>query len=377
MLIGVDASRAAASQPAGPEYYSRWLIGAMIEVGQAHRFRLYFNQAPPEGLFAQDDRVGWRVMPFPRLWTHFRLAWEVLRHPPDVLFVPAHVLPWLHPPHCVATVHDVGHLHYPSAYTRRARWYLDWSTRFNARVAQRVIVDSRATRDDLVAQYGVPAEKIVLAYPAGAEEMAPVTDPQSLQEVRERYGTGESYFLHVGTLQPRKNLTTLIEAFATLVAEGAVGAEVRLVLAGKRGWLYEDILQRARGLNLGKRLVFPGYVASAALPALLSGALAYVVPSWYEGFGLPILEAMACDTPVICSNVSSLPEVAGDAALLFDPRDARALAEAMARIVREPSLREELVARGRERVRAFSWQRCAEQVLSACEAAVAENKRGD
>jgi len=368
MLIGIDASRAVVAQRTGTENYSLYLIRALLQEGHSHRFRLYFNQAPPEGLFVRDERVSWRVIPCPRLWTHVRLAWEVALHSPDVLYVPAHVLPLFHPRHCLATVHDLGYLHYPETHTRWGRWYLDWSTRFNVRVAGRVIVDSQATADDLASFYGVNPTKIVLAYPAGAEGFAPVTDPKALEAVRLNYGTGQRYFLHVGTLQPRKNLTTLIQAFASLVARRAVADDMRLVLAGKRGWLYKEIVELARGLAIQDRVVFTGYVAEQDLPALLSGALAYVLPSWYEGFGLPVLEAMSCDAPVVCSNVSSLPEVAGEAALLFDPADASALAQAMLQVYADSALRQELVARGRERVRAFNWQRCARQVLTAIEA---------
>jgi len=368
MLIGIDASRTVTAQRTGTENYSLHLIHALIREGYAHSFRLYFNHPPPEGLFPQDQRVSWRVIPLPRLWTHLRLAWEVASHPPDVLFVPAHVLPLLHPKRCVVTVHDLGYLHYPEAHPRWARWYLRWSTRFNARVAKRVIVDSQATADDLVSYCDVSRGKIVLAYPAGTDGLAPVRDPGVLEAVQRRYGTGASYFLHVGTLQPRKNLATLIRAFASLVSSRAIANDVRLVLAGKLGWLYKEVLELARDVALEDRVVFTGYVAGQDLPPLLSGALAYVLPSWYEGFGLPVLEAMSCDTPVICSNVSSLPEVAGDAALLFDPADASALAQAMMRVYSDVSLRQDLLAHGRERVRAFSWQHCAGQVLAAIEA---------
>lgn len=368
MLIGIDASRAVAAQRTGTENYSLYLIRALLQEGHMHRFRLYFNQAPPAGLFARDERVSWRIIPFPRLWTHARLAWEVALHPPDVLYIPAHVLPLFHPKRCLVTIHDLGYLYYPQTHTHWERWYLDWATRFNAHASARVIVDSQATANDLISFYGLDPNKIVLAYPAGAEGFTPVTDPTTLETVRLKYGTGPRYFLYVGTLQPRKNLATLLRAFASLVTRRAIGDDVRLVLAGKRGWLYKEILEMARSLALQGRVVFSGYVPQEDLPALLSGALAYVLPSWYEGFGLPVLEAMSCDTPVICSNVSSLPEVAGEAALLFDPADASALAEAMWRLYADSALRQELIARGRERVRAFSWRSCARHVLAAIEA---------
>jgi len=367
VLIGIDASRTTAHERTGTENYSLYLIRALLEQGKEHRFRLYFSQPPAENLFPRGERVEWRVIPFPRLWTHLCLAWELQRHPPDVLFVPAHVLPLVHPPRCVVTVHDLGYRHYPQAHTRWAHWYLDWSTRHNARAAQRIIADSEATKRDLTTFYGVQPDKMMVVYPAGGEGFAPVRNAATLASVRQRYRTGECYYLYVGTLQPRKNLPTLLIAFATLLRQGALADNVRLVIAGKKGWLYDEILATVRALALEERVVFTGYVPQEDLPALLSGALAYVLPSWYEGFGLPVLEAMACETPVICSNVSSLPEVAGDAALLFPPGDVAALAQAMERVYREPAWRDELAARGRERARLFSWERCAQQVLAVLE----------
>jgi len=199
--------------------------------------------------------------------------------------------------------------------------------------------------------------------------MAPVTDAALLREVQERYNTGPEYFLYVGTLQPRKNVGTLVRAFAALARNRVLPPQVRLVLTGKQGWLPDELSRALAEADLGERIVLPGYVPDTDLAALLSGAIAFVLPSWYEGFGLLVLEAMACRTPVICSNVSSLPEVAGDAGLLFDPHDVGALARAMERVYGEPDLRRTLVQRGEGRAVAFGWPRCAQQVLTALQQA--------
>jgi len=372
MLIGIDASRATASQRTGTENYSLFLIRALIARGEQHRFRLYMNQLPQTELFPRDDQVEWRHISFPRLWTHLRLSWEMVRYPPDLLFVPSHVLPWIHPRCCVATVHDLGYIHYPEAHTRRARWYLDWSTRFNARASKRIIVDSLATRDDLVAFYHTDPDKMILAYPAGIEGMAPVTDQALLEGVQAKYGIGCRYLLHLGTIQPRKNLVTLVRAFELLAQTGRIADDVQLVLAGRRGWLAQPLLDEIATSPVRQRIVLPGYVDERDAAALLSGALTYILPSWYEGFGLPMLEAMACDVPVVCSNVSSLPEVAGEAAIQFNPHDMQGLATAIARIYSDDGLRQKLIQRGRENVRRFSWDQCAQNVLEAIEDAVAD-----
>jgi glycosyltransferase involved in cell wall biosynthesis len=191
-----------------------------------------------------------------------------------------------------------------------------------------------------------------------------VVDPAELARVRSKYGLASSYLLDVGTLQPRKNLVRLIDAFAEVcrASEGSKRA-LQLVLAGKKGWLYRDIFERGRELGIETQVVFPGFVPEEDLAALYSGASLFVMPSLYEGFCLPVLEAMACGTAVVCSTTSSLPEVVGDAALQFDPRDVREMASTIVRVLRKQDLRRSLVARGIEQVKPFTWARAARRVL--------------
>jgi glycosyltransferase involved in cell wall biosynthesis len=370
MIIGIDASRATAARRTGTENYSLHLVRELIALGEDHRFRLYFNQGPPPGLVPEG--AGWRVIGFPRLWTHLRLSWEMLVNSPDLLFVPSHVLPVIHPRRCVVTVHDLGYHHYPEAHTVFQNIYLRWSTRYNARAASRVVADSEATQRDLMHCYRIPEERIHVVYPGRDESLAPIVEPAALSRVRVRYGLSDSYLLYVGTLHPRKNLVRLVQAFAVLLRSSfsipePLSSGLQLVLAGQKGWLYDELFAQVRELGLAERVVLTGYVPDADLPALLSGALAFVFPSLYEGFGLPVLEAMACATPVVCSNVSSLPEVAGDAALLVDPLDTESLAEAMGRIVTDEGLRGDLVERGFRQIRGFSWRRCAREILQILE----------
>ena len=358
MLIGIDASRAVAARPTGTEVYSQRLIRALLQLESPHRFRLYFRSQPPSGAFPGAER---RVVPFPRAWTHLRLSWEMASRPPDALFVPAHVLPLIHPRTSLVTVHDLGYLHFPAAHPLGQRLYLDLSTRWNARVAVHVLADSQATRADLVARYGTPPEKITVAYPGRDEALAPARDPAAVEAVKARYGIDGRYFLYLGTLQPRKNLSRLIAAF------GRLRSDAVLVLAGKRGWLYQDLFAQVRRLGLEGRVHFPGYVPDDDKAILLSAALAFVFPSLYEGFGLPVLEAQACGCPVVASATSSLPEVAGDAALLVDPTDVEGIAVALERVAADPALRATLIERGFSNVRRFSWDACARTVLGAIE----------
>jgi len=370
MLIGIDASRATAARRTGTENYSLHLIRALLTLGRRHTFRLYFNQPPAEGLFP--PMASQQVMPFPRLWTHIRLSWEMVQQPPDLLFVPSHVLPLVHPRRSVVTVHDLGYHYYPEAHTLSQNLYLRASTRFNARAATRIIADSEATRQDLARHYGTPIEKVAVVYPGRDESLQKVTDAGRLAAVRQRYGLSEAYLLYVGTLHPRKNLVRLVQAFGALLAGPSappptLPSDLQLVLAGQKGWLADEVERQIAKLGLTDRVVLTGYLPDEDLPALLSGAAAFCFPSLYEGFGLPVLEAMACRVPVVCAHSSSLPEVAGDAALMVDPLSVEDLTTALARVLTDAELRRELVGRGLEQIQRFSWERCAAEVMQVLE----------
>lgn len=377
MRIGIDASRATVARRTGTEGYALNLIRALLDLGAAHDFLLYFRDQPSPGLFSSGSR---RVIPFPRLWTHARLSFELLTASrPDVLFVPAHVLPLIHPLPSVVTVHDLGYKHFPGAHPLTQRLYLDWSTRFSARAATRVLADSQATRRDLMHFYRLPAEKITVVYP-GRDESLHQVDPAP---VRAKYNLTGDYLLHVGTLQPRKNLVRLIEAFRTAALQSSIsnpaplrsgGNGLQLLLAGPPGWLSAPVLAKAREHADAVRVL--EYVPDEDLAGLYSGARAFIFPSLYEGFGFPVLEAMACGAPVICSNSSSLPELAGEAALLVDPLDTSALASAILRVLSEADLCGLLVERGFAQIQKFSWAKAALAALAALEDAVKSESVG-
>ncbi len=386
MHIGVDASRATVPRRTGTESYSLHLIRALTALGGEDHFTLYSRDRPSPGLFPDSPQVTSRVIPFPRLWTHARLSWEMASRPPDVLFVPAHSLPVYAPRASVVTVHDLGYLHYPQAHPLGQRLYLNWSTRYSAHRAARVIADSLTTKSDLTRWYGIRPKKISVIYPGRDEALIPVRDAQSLVRVRQKYRLPEHYLLHVGTLQPRKNLLRLVEAFHLLIS-GSVETQyalrntdyalpLALVLAGRQGWLAQPVLDQVKALDLESRVRFLDYVAEQDLGALYSGAELYVFPSLYEGFGFTPLEAMACGVPVVCSRASSLPETVGDAALLVDPLDVTALAQAIGAVLMRPELRASLVEQGFRQMEQFSWARCAQETLMVLrEAALGASQR--
>lgn len=358
-IIGLDASRALSTAPTGTEAYSFHLIRALLPRLRRHTVRLYCRQPPPPAVREAFQGAELRVMPFPRLWTHIRLSGEMIVHPPDLLFVPAHVIPPVHPRHTLVTVHDVGYRTFPEAHPWRQRLYLDLSTRWNVRAAAHVLVDSKATRDAVIEAYGAPAAKLTVAYPGFDRTLHPVRDPAALTAVRRTYGIPGPYLLFIGRIQPRKNLTRLIEAFARIAPDHP---DLTLVLAGPKGWLTEPIHQTVETLGLGDRVRFPGYVAEDDKAALISGARAFVYPSLHEGFGFPALEAQSCGVPLLASRTSSLPEVAGEGALLVDPLNVGAIAAGIERVLSDADLRRALVAKGRENLARFSWERTGEVV---------------
>lgn len=364
MIIGIDASRAVTAQRTGTEAYAYFLIHALIPLAAArnHHLRLYFNQPPPPGFFPDADHVEQVVIPFPRLWTHLRLAYELHRRPPDIFFTPAHVIPLTYRRRSAATVHDLGYYYFPEAHPRRQLAYLRWSTRHNGRSAHTLLADSQATKDDLVRLEGLPPEKIHVVYPGLDPALAPVRDEAAITAVLRKYQITRPYFLFLSTLQPRKNLIRLIRAFT------AANLSHQLILAGKPGWLSQPILDEIHNSQFAlhnSQFVLPGYIPDADKAPLLSGATAFLYPSLYEGFGFPLLEAQACGVPVLAANSSSLPEIAGESVLLVDPLDEAAMAAALQRLAADADLRHTLVTRGLENAKRFTWEATAVRVLES------------
>ena len=372
MLIAIDASRATSPYRTGTEGYSLQIIRALAAQGQQHRFHLYFRDAPPEGLLPVGENIEYRIIGRRRLWTHTALGPAVRRDRPDVLFVPAHVIPWpgVGSVPSVVTIHDLGYLRYPDSHPFLSRLYLDGSTRHSTRVARRVIAISQATADDLAKLNGVPRQKIRVVY-FGLGDAAARENRPSPKEVCARLGIPGPYILHIGSLHPRKNLARLIDAFA-LVRD--VLDNLSLILAGRPGWGYEQLLEKIAALGLEKRVILPGYISDADRAALYEGAQVFAFPSLYEGFGFPVLEAMMHAVPVVCSNTSSLPEIVDDAALTVNPLDVEGLASALSRLLIEKDLRRDLVKRGFQRIKLFSWEACARATLEVlAEAACARD----
>ena len=292
------------------------------------------------------------------LWMQIFAPWAAIKHGIDLFWSPRHHLPMGLPPTipCVLTIHDLTYRFYPETMARANLWVERLLMPGSARRARKVITDAQSTANDLITDMGISSDRIEVVPPGPPL----LTDPAGGNQAESYPLLPQRYFLFVGTLDPRKNFKGLFEAFVGLEPENN---DLHLVIVGGAGWKNEDFHSQIENHCLGNRIHFTGYVARARLQTIYQNAIALVFPSFYEGFGFPILEAMAAGVPVITANVSSLPEVAGDAAILVDPHNTKALSRAMRRVQNSESLRTEMIARGKRQYAGFSWGRAAEQMM--------------
>jgi glycosyltransferase involved in cell wall biosynthesis len=366
--ICLDVS-AAAQHRGGIGRYAERLAEALTRLPDLDLRLLYHGPRdtalPPTlaGLPARHVRLGskpWRTTLAIANWLHLPL--DRMVGPCDVFHATDHVLPSLRRTATVFTVHDLAFLVHPETHLRSNRAYLGALMPRYVATATMVIADSESTRRDVLARYGVAADRVRVV-PLGVEPtFAPVAPAQAQARMATRYGLTAPYLLFVGTLEPRKNLHGLIAAYRVLLQRRR--DLPLLVIAGAEGWRYDEVYRLVQREALSSRVRFLGRVADTDLPALYSAAAAFAYPSLYEGFGLPPLEALACGSPVVCSDRSSLPEVVGDAALLGDPTDVGALAGAIERLLDDAPLRHALRQRGLARAARFTWERTAAATLA-------------
>lgn len=352
--LAIDASRSSPGAWTGTEWYSHEIIRAIAALPDRPALTLYTRSAET---FVPGRAITHRFVDQRRLWTHLGLSRASRRDRPEALFVPSHVIPIIHPKTSVVTVHDLGYLRERAAHPRRSRMMLDATTRWNARAAARIIAISTQTRDDLIDHYGVRPERVAVVHHGVDHERFRPLPVEQVRPTLDRLGLARPYLLFVSTIQPRKNLPRIVAAFELLDKP-----DLSLVIAGKPGWMSEPTLERITASPAREQIKLLGYVAAEDLPALYNGAEAFVFPSLYEGFGMGVLEAMACGCPVVTSDRSSLPEVAGDAAVLVDPTSTEAIAAGI-RTALEPDRRTALVEAGFSRAAGFTWERAARETM--------------
>ncbi len=312
--------------------------------------------------------------PFPGSKPWLRIGWEQTGLPlaakragVEVLHGLLNVSPPLSGCRQVLTIHDLSFITTPQAHPWRRRAYMKVACARSARRASAILVDSRATGKDVAAHFGIAGERVIVAYPGLADGLGEVNDPAKLARFRRDRGLPERFLLFLGTIEPRKNLDRLIAAFARMRRQGYPGW---LVLAGGHGWGNIDLSALARNAGVADRVIVPGYVVDREKQMWYSAAEAFVYPSIYEGFGLPVLEALACGTPVAVANSSSLPEVSGNAGILFDPNNIDSITAALVQICNDPPTAATLRAQGPLQARRFTWQKTAQGALLAYQRAL-------
>ena len=366
--IGIDAHAIGARQ-GGNETYIKNLILALSEIDTENRYTVYLTDSQAvrqwrEEFIPQHPNFQIRRLPppTPLVRVPLALAFDLRIHPVDVLHVQ-----YTAPPFCpvpvLATIHDLAFEHLPETFTRRGSMQLKLTVRRTARRAARIATVSEYSRRDLIETYGLAPEKVALTYNGIESRFSSKPESENEgDEIRQKFGIGGDFLLAVGSLQPRKNLIRLIRAYSQL-REDNPDFKHQLVIVGRKLWLADEIFSEVRSHKWAGDVVLTGYVEDQDLPALYRTAAAFVYPSIFEGFGLPPLEAMACGTPVITGNTSSLPEVCGDAALLIDPLDESDLRQAIISIISDHSLRERLKQRGIIQAAKFSWRETAIETL--------------
>lgn len=370
MIIGIDASRAFLARRTGIEEYSYQVIKHLRAViPESEEVVLYLRKkiemGPPGRRFQIRTRLPkvdfslprhWKLSGIwaPRFWTQAGLSWAMLRQKPDVLFVPVHTVPFLHPKNTVVTVHGLEYEFCPEAYSWWGRFFLRFFTRYSCRAAARVISVSENTKQDVMRLYGVPEKKIRVIYEGFSQPEPGEPDPTRSIQV------SQPYLLFIGRLEERKNIVRVIEAFEILKKEYHIPHV--LLLIGKPGYNYDKIRRKIRRSREKENIREAGYVSEVEKWRLLRKADALVFASLYEGFGLPILEAQSLGVPVVTSSVSSLPEVGGEGAIYVDPLDPHSIAEGLRSVLPLGGLRDDILKKGKKNAEKFSWHSTASAV---------------
>lgn len=382
MHIGINAQLLSLSQNyrnSGVSRYIRYLLTGLAERPGKHEYTAFVNGPEVvERLALEHPQITWFPAPWPESQPAARIAWEQFALPKlirqkhiDVLHSPVNILPQLLPQHCagVITLHDLAFLRFPNVLTRSKRLYHQTFTVRSIRHATMIISVSESTKQDAIELVEIPGARIQTVYPCIDSQFSNVPKEEEVRAFHQKQGLMDGYLLYLGTLEPRKNIPTLIEAYAQ--ARKTYGIQEKLVLAGGKGWLYDKIFERVQQLDLEAEVIFPGFVSDAEQSLWYAAASAFVYPSLYEGFGIPVAEALVSGIPVVTSNVSSLPEAGAGVALCIDPHNVQAMATAIYTALTDQALRQKCRTLAPSIAQRFSVQKMAEQTIRVYEQAAA------
>lgn len=369
MNIAIDAFEANLNKKVGMGNYVDNLIQALARIDSENDYTLYVKKGSNETGNLNQENFKYKKLTSPMIrsyWSQCRLPIEILLNRPDILHIPTgHKIPFNCPKNTVVTIHDLAFIKFPKYFESNVKWRSLQFTRHAILKAKKIIAISQSTKNDILKYYKVDELKVEVIYHGVEDIFKPIEDTSKIDLVCKKYGINLPFVLFVGVLQPRKNITRLIWAFKKML--NSCNLKMQLVIAGNKGWMYEDIFKTVKQAGIEDRVVFTGYALKQDVIWLLNGAKVFVLPSLYEGFGMPVLEAMACGVPVVTSNVSSMPEIAGDAALLVDPYSVDEISRALIDVINKPQLADELVKKGLKRVKSFTWEKAARQTLKVYE----------
>jgi len=347
MRIAID-TQTILGQKSGFGFYVKNLIDSLKKVSPENDYILISPETDKD--FSTPQRF---------LWDQFGFSKAAKKNKVDILHQPCFSAPVFYRGKIVVTCHDIISLLFPKNLPLASRLFYSRWMPFSYRAADKIIADSEHTKKDIIQYLHITAEKIKVIHLAVSSNFRPQPNDK-IKTIKKKYHTGEKYFIHVSTLEPRKNLSFLVKAFAKVAKKGI---KENLLIVGKKGWYYEGLFQLVKDLNLDKRVIFTGYAEDEDIPVLYSGATALTFPSMYEGFGFPPLEAMACGTPVISSNTSSLPEVVGEAGILLSPKDEQLWVRNMSKIATNSKLAFKLSQKGLLQAKKFSWEKTARETI--------------
>ncbi len=368
MIIGIDGNEANVEKRVGISEYAFQLLtqfSNLKHTAQDIKFVVYLKDEPLDELPQKSKNWQYRVLKPGKLWTQWRLPLDlfVSNLKPDVFFSPTHYAPRFSPIPTVVSVMDLSYLYFPEMFNKSDLLQLRNWTAYSVKQASKILTISNSSKDDIMKEYKVEKDRVVVTHLGIKETVTLTPHIYSMSQLKAKYDLTDNYILFVGTLQPRKNITRLIKAFAKVAKDEKLPKDLQLVIVGRKGWLYEEILDAPKELGIEEHVKFLENVEDDELPYFYKNALCFVLPSLYEGFGLPVLEAMKQGCPVITSNISSLPEAGGDAALYVDPEDIDDIAEKITQLVKSEKLRKELVEKGKAQVKKFSWEKTAKETL--------------
>lgn len=356
MIIGIDGNETNVEKKVGIGEYAYELLMQFSQFSINNlQFRIYLKDKPLDDLPKENENWRYRVIGPKKLWTQITLPIDLYLHrpKPDVFFTPSHYAPRFSSVPTAISIMDLSYIHYPELFKKNDLYQLVNWTKYSVKKASKIFTISLASKNDIIHVYKVSESKVVVTYP-GIKET-------KMNSTRNKY---REYILFVGTLQPRKNIVRLIEAFSKVKDKHQ---NLKLLIVGKKGWLFEEIFEAPKKFGVEDKVRFLDFVKDEDMLSLYKNALCFVLPSLYEGFGLPVLEAMKYGCPVILSNVSSLPEAGGDAALYFDPQNPDDIAEKLDKVLSDKKLRSEMIKKGYEQVKKFSWEKTAKETLKVLE----------